>query len=344
MSDFVRRLPSEVVSNSQIRTFKRCKRKYMLAYVRMLRLRRFSAVGARQLGTRVHDALDAYYPLPGTDAVAGLVAAMQRLDELKASEIAAAGDDPTLIDNILKQHDMSVAMLEGYDQWVQEEGADADLEVVAKEQLLRTPSPVAGVELIAKLDQINRKKSTGDEGFLDFKTVGDLQTPLKYLGMDEQFRQYALMQRLIAAVTGAVPVRFQIYRMLKKSKRTAAAKPPFFRDYEVYINDEDLRSMWTRLHGEITELLRFERMIEANPEQHRSIAYPTPTTDCSWDCDFYSVCPMFDDDRSDPEHVLAMNYEVADPHSHYGGQLNGNEEHKQSEEPNGPQDPPPSGS
>jgi hypothetical protein len=285
----------------------------------MLRPRKFALTGARQLGTRVHDALDAYYPLPGE--MGGFSRALGRLEELKEQELKAAGEDQFVIEEVLKQHDMALAMIEGYDQWVHETGADADLEVVAKEQLIRTASPVAGVDLIGKLDQTSRKISTGDEGFIDYKTVGDLQTPLKYLGMDEQFRQYALMQRLIAAELGNVPVRFQIYRMLKKSKRTARAKPPFFRDYEVYINDEELRAMWTRLHGEITELLRFERMIEEHPEQHRSIAYPTPTTDCSWDCDFYSVCPMFDDDRSDPEHVLAMNYEVADPHSHYGGQL-----------------------
>jgi hypothetical protein len=311
---------SEVVSNSQLRCFKRCKRKYWLTYVRALRPTNFPLVGARQLGTRVHAALDAYYPGP-EESLRGAEAATLCLETLKLEEIEAAGGDGTIVEEVLKQHDMAVAMLEGYDQWIHEEGMDSDLKVVAKEQLLRTPSPVEGVELIGKLDQIAEKLSTGDVGFLDFKTVGDLQTPLKYLGMDEQFRQYALMQRLIAAELGTNPVRFQIYRMLKKSKRTARAKPPFFRDYEVYINDEELRSMWQRLHGEITELLRFERQIEANPPLHRSIAYPTPTTDCSWDCDFYSVCPLFDDDRSDPEHLLAMNYEHGDPHAHYGTQL-----------------------
>lgn len=323
---------SEVVSNSQLRCFKRCKRKYWLAYVQCLKPRTFPLTGARQLGTRVHEALDAYYPVGSqvSDeeamrlsltkeliAAGGFAAAMGRLEILKAEEIVKAGDNSSTVSEVLKQHDLAVAMIEGYDQWVHEEGVDSDLEVVAKEQALRTPSPVEGVELIGKLDQTSRRISTGDVGFIDYKTVGDLQTPLKYLGMDEQFRMYALMQRLISNN----PVKFQIYRMLKKSKRTDRAKPPFFRDYEVYINDDELRAFWSRLHGEITELLRFERMIAEHPEQHRSIAYPTPTTDCSWDCDFYSVCPLFDDDRSDPEHVLAMNYEVADPHDHYRGQL-----------------------
>lgn len=330
-------MPSAVVSNSQLKCFKRCKRKYMLQYVRCLKPRSYGLTGARQLGTRVHDALDVYYPDPNSDvlhmeecshgdpkwchadctASGGLVAALARLDFLKEAELKQAGDNSATMAEVLKQHDMAVAMIEGYDQWVHEEGVDSDLEVVGKEQALRTPSPVEGVELIGKLDQTSRKISTGDIGFIDYKTVGDLQTPLKYLNMDEQFRMYALMQRLLSGD----PVKFQIYRMLKKSKRTDRAKPPFFRDYEVYINDEELRAFWQRLHGEITELLRFERMIEEHPEQHRSIAYPTPTTDCSWDCDFYKVCPLFDDDRADPEHVISMNYVQGDPHEHYGGQL-----------------------
>lgn len=310
-------MTSEVVSNSQIKCFKRCKRKYWLQYVRCLKPRYYALTGARQLGTRVHDALDCYYPDPKLQTFSGLPSAMVRLNYLKEEELKAAGENSVTVVEVLKQHDMAVAMIEGYDQWVHEEGVDADLEVVAKEQALRTPSPVEGVELIGKLDQTSRRISTGDIGFIDYKTVGDLQTPLKYLGMDEQFRMYALMQRII----NEQPVKFQIYRMLKKSKRTDRAKPPFFRDYEVYVNDDELRAFWSRLHGEITEMLRFERMIEEHPEQHRSIAYPSPTTDCSWDCDFYSVCPLFDDDRSDPEHVLAMNYQVADPHEHYAGQL-----------------------
>lgn len=326
-------MPSEVVSNSQLKTFKRCRRKYWLTFVRRLKTRRYAKTGARQLGTRVHGALDAYYPLPGTDLhlnvgdvdgptivadPGGLASAMRYLEKLKQQESAEAGEDSIVIEAINKEHDLAVAMLEGYDQWIQEEGVDSDLETVAKEQLLRTPSPVAGVELIGKLDRIVRRVSTSDIGFMDYKTTGSLQDPLKHLGMDEQFRMYALMQRLLGSGTN---VRFQIYRMLKKSKRTQTAKPPFFADYEVYINDEELRGFWARLHGEITELLRFERMIEANPELHRSIAYPSPTTDCSWDCDFYSVCPLFDDDRSDPEHVLMMNFEPGDPHAHYDGQL-----------------------
>ncbi len=307
-------MPSDVASNSQLRCFKRCKRKYWLTYVRKLKQRRFPFTGARQLGTRVHGALQGHYS--GLDA-------FECLEALKLIELANTGEDALAADAILKEHDMALAMLQGYMQWLEEEAVDIDLEVTSTEQLLRAPSPVEGVDLIGKLDLGVRKISSGVEGFLDFKTVGDLQTPLKYLNQDEQFRMYALMQRLLAVELGFEPPRFQIYRMLKKSKRTARAKPPFFKDYEVYINEEELRAMWTRIAGELADMLDFEVRIEANPELHRSIAYPNPTQTCSWDCDFYTVCPLFDDSRSDPEYLIAANYVLGDPHEHYDGQLAG---------------------
>lgn len=313
-------MPSTVMSNSQLRTWKRCRRKYWLTYVRKLQPHWYEFTGARRLGTRVHLALEVFYS-PGTPPAARLGLALAALDGLRDEELEELAGDPDRQTDVLKEHDLAVAMVEGYAQWVEEEGVDTDIEPIATEQLVRAPSPVEGVELIGKLDLLFRRISTGVVGFLDFKTVGDLQSPLKTLGMDEQFRMYALMQRLIAAHDTHNHVRSQLYRMLKKSKRTARAKPPFFAEYEVYISDAELRAMWDRLYGEITDILEFERRIDAAPHQHRMLAYPNPTNDCSWDCDFHGVCPLFDDDHADPEHVLAMTYVVGDPHAHYGRQL-----------------------
>jgi hypothetical protein len=316
-------MTSEVFSNSQLRTWKRCRRKYWLAYVRKLKLRRYAKTGARQLGTRVHGALEAFYSLEG---VSGREAAIAWLEALRVQELESITNDEGMADPdvqsaIEKEHGLAVVMIEGYCQWLEEEGADSDLEIIASEVALRTPSPVAGVELIGKLDAVVRKISTGEEGFIDHKTVGSLTDPLKALGMDEQFRMYALMQRVIAAADGKAPIRFQLYNMLKKSKRTTAAKPPFFARYEVYINDAELRTFWERLYGEITDILAFERAIEADALAHNRLAYPNPTGDCSWDCDYYRVCALFNDSASDPEYILENDYEVGDPHAHYDGKL-----------------------
>lgn len=317
-------LTSTVISNSQIQCYKRCRRKYYLGYVRKLKTRRYAKTGARQLGTRVHGALQAYYDREGKR---GRVAALEYLEQLRLQEIADAttdnGDvDLTVADAVNKEHALAVVMLEGYCDWIEETGGDEDLQVVETEAALRAPSPVPGVELIGKLDVLLKKISTGELGFMDHKTGDNFAAQLRMLSFDEQFRMYALMIMLLAAKYGTSnTARFQIRNMLKKSKRTVRAKPPFYDRYEVYISDAELRDFWNRLYGEIMDILEMERRLEAEPDAHRRIAYPTPRNECSWDCDFVDVCPLFDDPNADPEYILAENFVVGDPHEHYEGKL-----------------------
>lgn len=305
-----------IVGNSELRTFKRCRRKWWLSYVRRLKYRHESPVGAKQLGSRVHIALRQYYVLGGDE---GRAAARASLLELHRMECEAR---PDYIEEINSEHTLAMRVVEGYFEWLEETGSDADLEILSAEHKVTTPSPVEGVLLVGKLDVSVRKISTGDEGFIDHKTVGSLTTPLKTLQLDEQFRMYALMYilRHRAMETGGVNFphpRFQIYNMLRKVKRTAQAKPPFYGRYEVYISDAELRAFWERLHGEIVLIMHTEAQLIAHPERHRGMAFPTPSRDCSWDCEFLAVCPMFDNDDADPEHVLSERYTNWDPLAHY---------------------------
>lgn len=319
-------MTSTVISNSQIATWKRCRRKYYLAYVLKLKLRRFGKTGARQLGTRVHGALQAYYDIEGKR---GREAALEWLENLRQQELADIttdnGDiDPIGADAINKEHALALVMVEGYCDWVEDEGNDLDLEVVETEAAIRAPSPVPGVELIGKLDVLLRRISTGDLGFMDHKTGDNFAQQLRMLSLDEQFRQYALMLAIKAKQEGKSPVRFQIRNMLKKSKRTSRAKPPFYERYEVYISDAELRNFWDRLFGEITDIIAFEERVTR--ENHRHVAYPSPRNECSWDCDFVDVCPLFDDPNADPDYVLTERYVEGDPHEHYEGKLSANVE------------------
>jgi len=51
------------IANSELQTFKRCKRKWWLSYYRRLHLRR-EGVGALSIGNMVHAPLEAYYATP----------------------------------------------------------------------------------------------------------------------------------------------------------------------------------------------------------------------------------------------------------------------------------------
>lgn len=41
---------------------------------------------------------------------------------------------------------------------------------------------------------------------------------------------------------------------------------------------------------------------------HHKVVPPTPDKDCAWKCDFYLICPLFDD-GSRVEDMIAQNYE-----------------------------------
>lgn len=300
------------ISNSELRAFKTCRRNWYLGHVRKLKRRRYNLVGPAQLGTRVHSALEAYYGLEGQS---GRQAAMKSLDDQLHFELEAAPDQ---MDDILKEHELAAIMIEGYCNWLEETGADMDLEVIEAEQVLESESPVDGVHLIGKQDLVVQKRSTGDRGFMDHKTVTSFGQMTGTLGLDEQARMYALMRQLLDP-QGA-PMRFQTWNMLKKVKQTSRAKPPFYERAEIYINDPELRSFWDRLYGEITDLVRVEEQLAAGADHH-VVAYPTPTRDCSWRCPFFDVCAMLDDENSDAEYLLESMYEAGNPLERYGEKI-----------------------
>jgi hypothetical protein len=110
--------------------------------------------------------------------------------------------------------------------------------------------------------------------------------------ISEQFLHYHLLE----ALKPDEPERCEggVYNILRKVKRSASARPPFYERIEVRHSKEQLRSYWTRFHGIITDILRVREALDRG-ESHLVHAYPTPTKDCSWKCPFFSVCPLFDD-------------------------------------------------
>jgi hypothetical protein len=107
-----------------------------------------------------------------------------------------------------------------------------------------------------------------------------------------------------------------LYNMMRRVKRTASAKPPFFQRVEVRHNPIVLGNYRHRIVGEIRDILTAEENLGKWPAAHNRFAYPSPTRDCSWDCPFLQVCPMFDD-GSRAEHMLEERFAVGDPLDYY---------------------------
>ena len=62
-------------------------------------------------------------------------------------------------------------------------------------------------------------------------------------------------------------------------------------------------------------MLRVRDALDAG-ESHYKNAYPSPSKDCKWKCQFFTVCTLMDD-GSAAEQALSEMFEEGDPYSYY---------------------------
>jgi hypothetical protein len=302
------------LSNSELQTFKDCRRKWWLAYYRRLQPKFRDKTGALAFGSRIHAALDDHYAngTPLLEAHSKLVVADK---EILLAEFLD-------VSNLEAEAEMGRIMLEGYEQWVSEEGIDAELEMISTEETIIAPLFNGEVELQGKLDMRVRRKVDGVRMFRDFKTVGGSLADFGNLAhMNEQVMTYMLLEATKADEDHRSDGG--LFTLLKKVKRTATARPPFYDQVEVRHNVFTMRSFWNRIHGTITDLMNVRRALDTGSD-HSFVAYPTPTRDCKWKCQFFAICPMFDD-GSAAEQALSDSYEEADPYAYYETDKKGSE-------------------
>jgi hypothetical protein len=257
---------------------------WYLGNYRELQPREQKVVGPLSFGTRIHACLEAYY----TDGRNPLEV-HQQLVENDRLELVMVERDTSDLD---KEAEMGRVMLEGYLEWLEETGADSDYEVVSAEEVLTVPLLDGQVEMVGKLDMRVKRKSDGVRLWFDHKTAAAPNDIAKMAAISEQFLHYGILEALKPGETERCDGG--VYNILKKSKRTATARPPFYERIEVRHNREQLASYWTRFHGILMDILRVREALDRG-ESHLVHAYPTPTKDCSWRCPFFAVCPLMDD-------------------------------------------------
>jgi hypothetical protein len=294
------------ISHSEIACFRQCKRRWFIIYVLGFSPdpAKASPVGATQLGTRVHLALQAYYAY-GLDPLAVLRWDYQDVIDNRPF------DEPELAEEM----EYALAMVEGYLEWVAEEGIDDGFEIIDSEKELQAGIITADgdkVVLRGKLDQIVRRKFDDVLLCRDFKTVGTLQKA-DSLVLGTQLRHYALLQSLIAPEEERV--EGGIFVMLRRVKRGGGSKPPFYAIESVHLNQQDMRSYWFHVREIAGEMIRARRRLE-DGESHQSVVYANPTDACNWICPARLQCPLFDD-GSRWQDALQGHFVKRDPYAYY---------------------------
>ncbi len=295
------------ISNSEIQTFKDCRRRWWFTYYRRLRPKVEEFTGALALGSRIHEALDRYYST-GQD----LLEAHAELVQEDMKKMNDAYRDTSTLET---EAELGRGMLEGYLEWVELNGIDSELEKISTEEIIERPMMDGRVILQGKIDMRVRRKIDGVRMFRDFKTVGGSFADFgSQAHMNEQILTYMTLEE--AQNQDGERSEGGIFTMLRKVKRGAYAKPPFYDQIEVRHNKFALRSFYERLEGTLEDILRVRDALDAG-ESHYKHAYPRPTRDCKWKCQFFAICPLVDD-GSAAEAAISDAFEVADPYGYYG--------------------------
>lgn len=298
------------ISNSEISCFKQCRRKWWLTYYRGLQFKSKTLVGPLALGNRVHAALEAYY-VSGAALVPTYSALLEEDRQIYIAEEKELAD-------LESEGELGRVMLEGYLEWLEETGADAGIEVVAAERIIEAPVLDGRAFIRGKVDMKVRRLEDDAIQIWDHKTSARPSDLTTTAHMSEQFLMYSLLEFLNPPEDGRVAAG-GVYNILRKVKRGPKAKPPFYERYEVRFNKTSLQNFWTRVHGEISDILALRAALDAGAD-HQLVCYPRPTRDCTWSCNFYHACTMFDD-GSHVEGYLNEFYEVGDPDARYSEDL-----------------------
>lgn len=291
------------VTNSEIETWRTCKRRWWYKYyhLRALPPRADTATGPLVLGTVVHNALECYYR-DGDDPV------KVAIDYY--AEQASAWPEARI--DISRECALAQAMLSGYIEWIEETGVDAGLRLTGVETVVETELR-PDITLRGKLDQVVQRED-GAHMFLDFKTAPST-TPPPHLQILSQFRVYALLR----AATMDEWTDGAYYQILKKVKGTVAAKPPFFARYEVRWSAAEMRAAWAHVLSTVDEIKHARDVLDAGAD-HQYVVPPHATRDCGWRCEFLSVCKLTDD-GSRWQDALNDRYVLIDPDERYSSDI-----------------------
>lgn len=297
------------ISNSEIKTYHRCRRKWLLTYYLWWQRRQpedFST--PLTLGSIVHESLEHWYLEQRNP-----VEYVRSIYEARLQEADALGYFQSVIDAVKKERDLAEAMVDGLLEWQAETGVDNGMTLIGVEKTLEAPLP-NGTVLRGKLDQ-QWRLDDGRVIFRDWKTCKDFSTLEDGFLLNEQIKMYQLLERLTDPTQITDGAQFV---MIRKVKRTGNAKPPFYKSVKVRPNHAEVDSMFRRTVRSTTEIRDLTKALDANHgiEALQYACPPNPTRDCNWDCPFYDVCPLMDD-GSNWQGLLNERYVKIDPDERY---------------------------
>lgn len=288
------------LTSSEMRQWLTCQRGWWLGYYRRLR-RRYELAKLPTIGTLYHAGLEQHYR--GVDIVP---------EEFIAQKVAVLyAENPMFTEEIEQAGVYAKIMLEGYFEWLEDTGADSNLEIVGAE--VGVSVQVEEFTLNGKIDARVKRRTDGARLQLEHKTVGNFTDLPKWAQQNPQFLTYALLDYMTAEAgeqTDGI-----LLNMAKRVKRTRAAKPPFFDRQEIRFTTDELRAHYLHVAGIGRQIQAARARLDAG-EDHHLVCPPNASKAHTWSCPCAPLHSLLDD-GSDAEAYLAEHYEEHDPLERY---------------------------
>lgn len=290
-------MTARMIRNSSITKYLRCKRSWMLSYQRNLETNWDKRTTPQKFdtGIAVHAALEAFSRNEDWSAAIDINWSNIQDELSEEADIKKWENELVVLPKI---------MVEGYIEWREENGIDVGYELLGAELKLEAYLGMVhgeDVTLYGTIDRLMRNPA-GKLVIDDYKTVQTMDT-VPTLATNWQVNNYAL---LVAANYGEFPVEGR-HTQLKRVKRTATAKPPFYGQIHTTFNEVKSANHRIHLSSVVNDMVATMQVLESDLTSHHWACPPNPTRDCSWDCSFRDVCPTMDN-GGDWEHALEVGF------------------------------------
>lgn len=335
-----RRLPDKLTldsqldyyTNSALQTWSDCRRRWWLEHYLKVASGPQARTGAAALGTRVHAALAVLY-VPEGEEPGDPFAELEWCLADDRRYLESVNAPPARVKELEAEHEFAKIIVEGYLEWLQETGADRDYQVISTEHGLAVNPGFPGLENVRILSKEDSRFFRGIDGavlFIDHKVVQSFDHLATWAHLNRQFIHYGLIEFLMLAEKQAADIGTideheikrtdgAILNMLRKVKRSATAKPPYYHRHLIRYNTETFRSYWRQILGTIQEIIATIEKLD-NGADHHQVCPPRPTSDCSWKCQFFAACSSFDD-GSDAQRLVAETMVKVNPLERYDPEL-----------------------
>jgi hypothetical protein len=308
-------MPLKTVSYSSIKQWATCPRQGYLGQHLGLQRMDEPRTGAMPFGSRVHVALELFGKSHWRIAPALI---WKKLMD-REFEIAEEKGWPHNLD---KESKLGQTMLEGFHDWMEEEGIFANWTVIGIEQKLHTVLTVRlddgqeiDVRMQGKLDVRTQRNSDGAVFVDDYKTTASLSEDAIVAKLQEsQGPLYTILER-----RQAPPDQWSagfILTMLRKVQRGPRSNPPYYMRIVEPYSDAKLKAAERNIIAEITQIAGVVDKLEQGAP-HLDVAPARAGWWCKT-CPFRIPCmEMADGNVSGANRLILDNYVSGNPLARY---------------------------